>query len=109
MELKCNASSRSDVLKAAAIRWGNKGKDITSLSSGTTTQGKFVLSTLRVNFTAAKDIASRFNCTRQSVATRVVNCENTFTCAALYLSLAVRLEPVYRQVVVTVQLRKFIP
>ena len=105
VDLKCNASSRSDVM-TAGIHWGNKGEDITSLSSGVWTQGKITISRLRVNFTTAKDILLISDCSRQNEASRTVKCDNTFICVAFYSSLALRLEPAYETAVVTVQLRK---
>ena len=90
----------------AGIRWGNKGEDITSLSSGVWTQGKISLSRLRVNYTTAKEILSESDCSRQNEASRTVKCDNTFICVAFYSSLALRLEPAYETAVVTVQLRK---
>jgi len=105
VDLTCNASSRSDVM-IAGIHWGNKGEDITSLSSGVSTQGKISLSRLRVNYTTAKDVLSISDCNRQNEASRTVKCDNTFICVAFYLSLGLRLEPAYETAVVTVQLRK---
>ena len=107
MNLRCNASSGVEGM-TVAFRWAKDGNDISTLSSAVSTQGKFFLSTLRVNFTKAEDIVSSYNCTRESEASRTVDCQKTFVCYAFYSSLALRLAPTYQTAVVTVKLRKFL-
>jgi hypothetical protein len=67
------------------LEWFSNKTDVTSLSSGTVISQGMAISKLRVNYTTADDVYSKYSCVRQQEENRLVVCTSPkYTCKTSY-------------------------